>query len=82
MSGSAGVPNAHLLAVNDHRDGAFSLGKFQHASHGCCICQNVEVFKRDLLPAIVLTGLESIGSRIFAKNEHFFVHVASCSWIS
>src|SRR5262249_62049464 len=67
---SAAEADRHLLAVDDHRNGAPTLGVAEHPVQIGWLLLDVDVFERNMPPLIVVTGGSSVGSSIFAENHN------------
>lgn len=76
-SGASAVAEVNLPVLDNDRNETLPLGVFKHSLHGGAICQDVQVFELYLIASIVLTGLCRVGSGVFPKYEHFFLHAAS-----
>lgn len=81
VSRASAIAERHLASLDDRRDLPLSLGVLQHPFQLVLAGQNIDVFEGDLLSSIVLTGLRCIGSGVLAKNQDFFLHIPSQSWI-
>jgi hypothetical protein len=77
MSGTAGPAGPNLPFFHYGRDFSFPGGVTEHLLHSILALKNVYVFERDSAALEVLTGLSGVRSRVFAENQHFFLHGAS-----
>lgn len=76
VSGTAGPAGPDLPFFHYGRNNPFSAGVTEHLLHSIPALQHVDVFERDSVLLEVLTGLGGVRSRVFAENQHFFLHGA------
>lgn len=61
-----------MVTIDDHRYGALSAGRFEHALHGGSVGLDVEIVH--LTVGMGLTGLRGVGSAGFAVNLNVLSH--------
>ena len=57
MSGTSSVTKMNLSLFDDHGNHALSIREMQHARHCVLVFENIVIFERYTVSAIVLTGL-------------------------
>ncbi len=77
MSGASGPAGPDLSIFDYGRNLSFPAGITEHLLHCVLALQDVDVFEGGSFALEVLTGLCGVRSRVFAENQHFFLHDAS-----
>jgi len=73
-SGTAVKPDTDLLAIDDDRNLAGTIGKLQHAVHLIGIVDDTDIFDLPTLFSVGFTGRTGVGSCVFSENENAIRH--------
>jgi hypothetical protein len=73
VSGAAEA-DADFARLEDNRHLTTAVGELQHLGKSVFVLEDVEVLKWNLAAGVGLPGPGGVGSKIFAKNDHFFIH--------
>jgi hypothetical protein len=73
ISGTAEA-DGYFSGLDDDRDLAPAIGEFQHPDKRLIVFEHVQVLDGDFAAGEGLPGPGGVGSKIFSKNNHLFVH--------